>query len=265
MSKIFPFLVAIVFSIHSFSQVGINTQDPKSMLDVWSTGNAPFSNILLIENSDNKPIIVVKSDGRVGLGVDSPITRLDLRDNKDNSIIGVRESQQSASEALAGALRYDPSQKLISFSDGTKWINLSANPIKSRIIATLPSFTFPDLTTVTLNGWKKTLDVNNSFDPSTGVFTASVDGVYNITLEVILQQGPLPASSYFLVTFVTSGGQAISSISAKEAAGNYYVESFSATSIEMLAGETLTVTAWHNFGTEKLILSEFNILTIIEN
>jgi hypothetical protein len=63
-----------------FSQhVGVNTQTPQGALDIRSAGNTSSTHALLISNTASDTMLVVRDDGKVGIGTTQPAFSLDVQ------------------------------------------------------------------------------------------------------------------------------------------------------------------------------------------
>lgn len=250
------------------AQVGINTNTPLAMLDVITTGNTASSKALKVVNSDEKEILTIFNDGKIGIGVANPITHLDVRDGGIAPIIAVGETNQSASDAKAGALMYKSDAKTLSYSNNTQWNDLSANAPRAYVIANLDgsSQTFTQNTRTQIQYWNKSVDNTNNFNPTTGVFTASKTGIYTATLILTLNDGAIAARSYIEAQWLASNGMSMKSITTFNTAATSLPGSvLCSASFHLTTNETLTASIWQNLAASKSLKSGYNNLTIIEN
>lgn len=179
-------LLFILFSISTYSQVGINTSSPAATLDIWSqtTSNNVFR--VVNENAENVQII---NDGRIGLGVSNPSVNFDLRGL--DGAVGIGYANISASDAGAGAIRYNSTLQMLEYSDGLQWVSLQASPVRLFIIANNSSGQVLPITDYVahepLVGWSILYDNTgtNSFDVSTGIFTAPRTGLYSMSVTAV--------------------------------------------------------------------------------
>lgn len=67
-------------SAHFFAQnIGVNTASPQGSLDVRSSGNSSATHALLISNTASDTMLVVRDDGRIGIGTTQPGFTLDVQ------------------------------------------------------------------------------------------------------------------------------------------------------------------------------------------
>ncbi|RQP12157.1 MAG: hypothetical protein EAS48_05515 [Chryseobacterium sp.] len=138
--------------------------------------------------------VVIKNDGKMGVGNIAPRTKLDARTNPGNAnpgegAIGIGTTAQTAAAAGAGAVRYNTTTKQLELSNGTTWQVLDKiNYTKAVVVAkknsvgtTGNSYNYNTQTNVT--GWNVELaDTTNSFT-SDGVFTAPRTGQYDVSFS----------------------------------------------------------------------------------
>lgn len=90
MKKNLFILATTVLSNFAFSQVGINTPDPKASLDIQSKGNTAITKALRINNSDDAEMMTVTDAGKIGIGKINPEGQLHVRGTAENGIISER-------------------------------------------------------------------------------------------------------------------------------------------------------------------------------
>src|SRR5690606_15206919 len=193
------YIAVLVFgAIDAFSQVGIGTQNPQFPIEVVTSG----------EN------VIVDDTGKIGVGLTAPKVAIDLRAGT-NGAMAIGMTDQSASEAGAGAIRYNPNpaigvQGYIEYSDGTEWIgyhpygkprivviaektNNNVNVFENGYVA-IGDYTdgIPARSATYLTHWTEKLDSDsgtdrNNFDPLTGEFIAPRAGVYFATFTFALE------------------------------------------------------------------------------
>ncbi|MCZ4245930.1 hypothetical protein [Pedobacter punctiformis] len=159
--------------------------------------------------------IIIDNTGKMGVLVANPLVALDFRSGTNQSV-AIGMTNQTAAQAGAGALRYNPTPAIgvkgyLEYSDGTKWIGYFPYG-KPHIVVMAEKTTqdvyifepgaiptigpqtngMPQRTSAYLTNWTEKLDSDsgtptNTFDPSTGEFIAPRDGVYFATFTFALQ------------------------------------------------------------------------------
>lgn len=66
---------SLLFAQH----VGVNTQTPQGALDIRSAGNTASTHALLISNTASDTMLVVRDDGKIGIGTTQPAFSLDVQ------------------------------------------------------------------------------------------------------------------------------------------------------------------------------------------
>ena len=205
-------IIPLFCAVFLNAQIGIGTKNPQTTFHIDAnkdnpTSGTPTSNL-------QKDDVVVTNDGKLGIGTINPAVRLDVRSaNNNNSSIGIGYTTATASEAGAGAIRYyDVSGGLLQVSDGNTWSTLLSSPKKSfvaaHIIADNGTKTFTS-TATDVNGWTEIEDYTNDFTPSTGLFTAKRDGVYNVSFSYDFVQGTIIAGSAVEAQLIKNGNTII--------------------------------------------------------
>jgi len=189
MRKVNLIILVLLVSSKSFAQLGINTDAPAHPLDIkTNTGN-----------------VIIDETGKVGVGLTNPKVALDLRSG-DNGAMALGMTNKTATEAGAGAIRYNHSPAIgvkgyVEFSDGEQWIGYFPYG-QPRIIViaekkdnkvevfengyvTIGSYTdgIPARSATYLTSWNEVLDSDsgtnrNNFDPVKGEFVAPREGAY---------------------------------------------------------------------------------------
>lgn len=261
----------IIFSLLSISlciaQVGINTKVPLAALDIRSKGNNVSTQALLVKSNSSVNLFDLRDNGQVlTSGVSLSSILFDLRDGKNNSILAIGESTQTPLEAKAGAVKYDANTKSLYLSDNTSWKALASDYIKAFVVADITSSTqsFANNTSSTIKNWVKISDLSNSFNASTGVFTAQRASVYSVSLNITLNDGIINAKTQLQASLVASGGQQVKSITTFNAASGLSAGVQCSGNFQLALGETLSVVLWHNMGATKQIKVGYNNLTIVE-
>lgn len=251
------------------AQVGINTQDPQAMLDIQSIA-AGTQKVLVLNNGSNKEVLTVFDNGSVGLGVTYPGVILDLRDGTNNSIVAVGTSAETASKVGKGVIKYDTAKNVLFLSTGTDWNELSANNIKACVVADIQTATQSFVSgagMVPVKNWTKTTDITNSFNETTGVFTAPRKGRYSVLVTLTVASGAVNAGSYLEVTLVPStlGGWPVKCFNYCYANTTQPVFVQCAGDFQLSPNETITAKLLHNLGTNKTLALGYNNISIIEN
>ncbi|MPT31455.1 MAG: hypothetical protein E2600_07275 [Chryseobacterium sp.] len=192
----------LIFSAgKTLAQTGVGTIDPQAAFHIDAAKDASDTPMHIAND------VVVTAAGNLGVGLLSPVTRVDLRSADQKGILGVGTNTQTATAAGAGAIRYikdDPSTVpveggYLEYSDGTNWIALPLNPpTKVLINATnnsgvgIPS----GISTPITSGWNETGDSENAF--TNGVFTAPRDGFYLVSFSITLgpSNGNIPNNTF---------------------------------------------------------------------
>ncbi|MBF0577372.1 hypothetical protein [Dysgonomonas sp. GY617] len=259
-SKIIRTMTATFFSLLlsvamlSGQSVGINTNTPLGTLDIFSQGSSNLSDNLRIINSEGAPLLKLQDNGYLGLGTTSPAVRLDLRGSSgSNNIIGIGGTNLSASAAQGGALKYVPSSTELHYSDGTQWMSLEADMVRSCVVAdnSYNMVVCPNNAITRLGSWEVQYDPLNSFDGTTGTFTAPKTGLYTVLFMVQFAVGPVQANSYLEGMWVASNGATIKSVNSFAIAGTFMTPIICSGTLFLNAGETLYPQVFHNMGGDK--------------
>lgn len=172
------------------AQIGVNTDAASALLEVYSNTSGSTDKVFRTVNASDVETLQIRNDGRIGLGVANPLTNLDLRGI--DGAIGIGYTNMSASDAGAGAIRYNSSLQTLEYSDGTEWIRLQATPEKAFVIATnsygetIPMTGAASAGLVGVSNWDVVYNITNSFDPLTGTFTAPRSGIYSASVSLVL-------------------------------------------------------------------------------
>ncbi|KMQ69956.1 hypothetical protein ACM39_02650 [Chryseobacterium sp. FH2] len=183
-------------------------------------GNNPSSANALEVNSTEK--FIVDKTGKIGIGVAAPKLGVDLR-NGTNGSMAIRMTNQTAAEAGAGAMRYNPNpaigvQGYVEYSDGSVWVPILPYG-KPRIVVMaektnnnctvfepglwgVGNYTdgIPGKSSTYLTSWTEKLDSDSgqpraNFDPVTGEFIAPRAGVYFATFTFALASSQVNTNS----------------------------------------------------------------------
>lgn len=204
------------------AQTGVLTQNPVAPLHI-DANNDESDTPGHITND-----VVVTADGKLGVGLLNPATKVDLRpaDSADpKGIIGVGTNTQlaDATGAGAGAIRYfvgnnpnTPATEIgyLEYSDGGKWIPLPlAEPTKVSISATKSiAQTVNNNTNTRIGTWNVVGDTESNFSAVNNEFTAPRTGFYLVSFNITLgpnsgagTAGNINNSTYIETAIETSG------------------------------------------------------------
>lgn len=183
-------ILALSFNV-AFSQVGINTPNPRGILHTDGQKDNPTSGSSFTPAQQVNDVLIT-STGRIGVGTIDPTVKVDAR-NSGNGAVGFGTSSLTASTADEGAVRYNTGME---YSNGNEWLTLlTAQPAVNKVIViaaktdnTVKLLNPSALVTTGLQnrasnylvGWTKAFESNsgNTFNASTGIFTAPRNGVY---------------------------------------------------------------------------------------
>jgi len=170
------FFFGSTFSL--FAQIGINTKDVKGAFHV----DGKIDNFSTPTNEQANNDFVVTTNGNIGVGTITPVTKLDLRSTSNsNNALGIGFTSRTAESVGAGVIRYvNTSGGKLQISDGIQWMDIySVKAIK---------FTYNTATIIA--GWEITNDISNNFNATTGEFVAPRDGVYTFSFAYdFVQEG----------------------------------------------------------------------------
>lgn len=180
-------ILPVYFLINIYNaQIGIGTSSPQGILHVDGAKDNPASGTLTPAQISND-VIVNKATGFIGAGVLNPQVQLDIRSAGSENALGLGTTTMSAATAGAGATRYDvnsvPVGAKIEVSDGVAWNKAYIAPQKAVVVLRkVSSQSIPTATATTIINWSEVRDMSNSFDPTSGEFTAPRDGTYTFLL-----------------------------------------------------------------------------------
>lgn len=167
-------------------QVGMGTNNPQGILHVDGAKDNSASGAPTATQVSND-FIVNKTTGFIGAGVLNPQVQFDIRSAGTENALGLGTTTMSAATAGAGATRYDvnniPVGAKIEVSDGAVWHKAYIAPQKAVIVVRkIVSQSIPSASATTIINWNEVRDMSNSFDPSSGEFTAPRNGTYTFLL-----------------------------------------------------------------------------------
>lgn len=179
------------------AQIGFFTPNPLQPLQIDAAkDNGATPDAAKLSND-----VVVTSEGRLGIGVLNPITKVDLRSADNKGIIGLGTNTQTPSAAGAGAIRYNTSG-FLEYSDGVNWIALPLTPPAKALVNANKSSaqSISNASSTFINGWTETVDsgtgADGDFDPANGIFTAPRDGFYLVSFSITLATGNIPKNTF---------------------------------------------------------------------
>ncbi|SHF53787.1 hypothetical protein [Dysgonomonas macrotermitis] len=267
------FLFSIIFT--GYAQIGINTDSPTTLLDVVSSSATTTGKAFIITNSDNTETFQVRNDGYIGIGVPNPLVKLDLRSASlaAENALGIGYTSQTAANAGAGAIRYNDTEQTLEYSDGTDWLRLQANPDRAMVIAQNSSgqTAYPASGTALVTNivnWTSIYDRTNSFNASTGYFTAPRDGIYSISVTGVFSNTNMNAGGQYELILASGNNEYLkSTVPFLSPVVNLNITNVNKTVYYLAAGETLHVRAYFYALPGGVTMStdgSLNVLTIAE-
>jgi len=248
-------VVLLLSGCYMAAQTGVYTQDPGHPLHIdGADDNAVSPTATQLQND-----VVVTSDGKLGVGVLNPVTRVDIRSSDDKGIIGVGTNSQTAAAAGAGAIRYD-SGNTLQYSDGLGWHDLPlVLPPKALVLAnksTTQSIA-QNNTSQYITNWAVSEDAHGNFNNTNGIFQAPRDGFYIVSFNVTLASAAI-SNNTRIETIIESNNttdnigayRCVNSYPAWEALlplSNLVGGSCNAI-FNLKTGNTIRFRVWHNLG-----------------
>lgn len=251
-------LLSIVFILFwdalNAQNVGINTVSPSAALEIKAGSNSITDKSMIIINSDGHEVLTLLNNGRLGVGTNAPLVRLDLRGDSAEPIIAVGTTTHNASSVGAGAIRYMDGIKEIQYSDGSEWFRLQSSAIRPCVVAPndyVPG-AYPNNETTRLTGFVPLYDSHAAFDTSTSLYTAPVDGLYMVSFTLSFNRAiPIEANTYIDGRWVSSNGRVIRGIRVYPDAGQGQAGITCSGTLQLSAGDTVWPEIWHNLGGTK--------------
>lgn len=245
-------LLVLSFSMHA--QTGVFTKDP---LQPFHIDAAKDNTVVPPSASQILNDVVLTSDGRLGVGVLNPKTKVDIRSADQKGIIGLGTSNQTPADAGPGAIRYSTGN-IIQYSDGAAWHNLPMTlPPKALVLANKGTArTFGNNATTTVDGWSVITDSQSNFTANTGTFIAPRAGFYIVSFNVTLADGNIAQNSRIetiIESNATSGNiqtyRSVNSYPAWDVNTVSNIVGGNCTAIfNLAAGNTIQFKVYHNFG-----------------
>ncbi|MFP3598660.1 hypothetical protein [Chryseobacterium sp. SIMBA_029] len=261
----------LIFSVSTAAaQTGFFTPNPVHPLQIDAAkdnGAAPDATKL---SND----VVATIDGKLGVGVLNPVTKVDLRSPDNKGIVGLGTSTQTPAVAGAGAIRYNAGG-FLEYSDGEQWIALPLAP-PTKALVNASNSTSQNITTGTstyITGWTETVDVGNNFN-NNDTFTAPRDGFYLVSFSITLASGNIPKNT-FIETAIESS-QVTDNIPIYKTVNSYpafqagavsnYISGNCNAIFNLKKDDTIKFSVKHNIGSTRSILNDgkLNNLSISE-
>lgn len=270
--KIFSYILLLLVSVVQINaQIGINTYSPAAAFGVQANTSGSTDKILRITNASNIETLQIRNDSRIGLGVSNPLVNLDLRGT--DGAIGIGYTNTSASDAGAGAIRYNSTLKTLEYSDGTVWIRLQANPQKAFVIANNLSGqaigqNSSGVYSGVLKNWTVLSDYTNSFNSASGVFTTPRAGLYSVLVTAVFNPIAVRANAQFELSIYAGAGNNLKSVVPYlKAASSVPLTGICRSIFYASAGQVIQITTYlSGFDSAPRLSSDgsLNILTIAE-
>jgi hypothetical protein len=186
---------------------GVNFMSGATAL--WQIGLRGDSGFRVRDSVSGLNRITVSPSGAVGIGIDTPVAKLDVLGTISASdAIQVSGSSLTCAAGLKGAIRYSNTSSTIEYCQGTAWVSMgpSATSVPAFHYTKSGNQTITASTNVKLTWDTKTFDTYNNFsicntNCNTGApnatqsrFTPTVAGKYLVTASVLCTNGSADCS-----------------------------------------------------------------------
>jgi hypothetical protein len=143
----------------------------------------------------------------------------------------------------------------LEYSNGTAWNTLTSTVTKSTIVASKSSAqTINNATATTVVGWTEIVDNNNTFDPSTGVFTAPRTGNYVFNFSYAFTGSNYSSTPSVIEAWMQcSDGTKLRKqlLAAPISVTNQRCGALISFVVNLISGETLSAAIWHDTGASR--------------
>lgn len=256
---IFICLLAFLALHKGYAQTGIGTKNPQAILRIDGNKDNETTGTPSAAKAVND--VMVTTAGRLGVGVVTPATKVDLRSADQKGIIGIgTNTAQTAAQAGGGAMRYNAG--FLEYSDGVTWIPLPLTaPTKALVLANKStSQNIANSISTVVTTWAEVTDPANNFDNSTGIFTAPRDGFYIVSFNIVLTSNTI-ANNTKIETIIESNNTSTDNIGTFRSVNSYpaYQSRSISNSVagncsaifNLKAGNTIQFRVLHNLGTTR--------------
>lgn len=140
--------------------------------------------------------------------------------------------------------------------NGTEWVPITRSYVHAYASLN-PSLTSG--TTQTFNFMYNTtlVDINGDFNTGTGQFTAPRNGIYAVTIAYELQVSTPPAIFTFDIG-ITANGRSVRNRLVQSAGSSFTNSNVLSTPVQLLAGQSISMTVFQNTGATQVILGGSN-------
>lgn len=267
--------LALLISMSAAAQIGIHTKEPLGALHI----DGAKDNTTPVAPQQISNDMIVAPSGFIGVGVETPVVKLDMRSAGTQNALGLGTTTMTANAAGAGAVRYEAASSKLQVSDGNTWEAALILPVKAVVVARMTSaFAVAANADVNVTGWNEVRDASNSFDPTTGIFTAPRAGVYTFLMTYNFVSGSVINSSEVTSQFFSPSAGSILARSFKtfaKANEDAQIGGSASITVNLAANQTVRPQLRQNIATVSRALrvnsdlmhsdAGFNNLTIIEH